>query len=73
MPGGVPRTSTYALNNATLPYVVTLAEKGWRKALADDAHLRAGLNVALGALTYTPVAQALGYPAVAAESVLNAV
>jgi len=61
MPGGVPRTSTYALNNATLPFVLALAEKGWRKALADDAHLRNGLNVAHGKVTCKPVADVQGY------------
>jgi alanine dehydrogenase len=61
MPGGVPRTSTFALNNATLPFVLALAEKGWKKALADDPHLRNGLNVALGKVTCEPVAEALGY------------
>ena len=48
MPGAVARTSTFALNNATLPFTLALADKGWRKALADDAHLRAGLNVCEG-------------------------
>src|SRR5205085_6009257 len=48
MPGGVPRTSTLALNNATLPFVLALAGKGWQRALQDDAHLRNGLNVAFG-------------------------
>jgi alanine dehydrogenase len=61
MPGGVPRTSTFALNNATLPFVLALAEKGWRRALADDPHLRNGLNIAFGKVTCEPVAQALGY------------
>jgi alanine dehydrogenase len=61
MPGGVPRTSTFALNNATLPFVLALADKGWKKALADDAHLRNGLNVAFGKVTCQPVAEALGY------------
>src|SRR6185437_5382725 len=61
MPGGVPRTSTLALNNATLPFVVAIADKGWKRALADDAHLRQGLNVAFGKVTCAPVAQALGY------------
>jgi alanine dehydrogenase len=61
MPGGVPRTSTFALNNATLPFVLALADKGWRRALADDVHLRAGLNVAHGQVTCAPVAEALGY------------
>ena len=59
MPGGVPRTSTFALNNATLPYVLELAGKGWKKALTDDAHLREGLNVAFGRITYRAVAEAL--------------
>ena len=61
MPGGVPRTSTFALNNATLPFVLALADKGWKKALADDAHLKNGLNVAFGKVTCQPVAEALGY------------
>ncbi len=61
MPGGVPRTSTFALNNATLPFVLALAGKGWRAALADDPHLRAGLNVAAGRVTHPAVARALGY------------
>jgi alanine dehydrogenase len=62
MPGGVPRTSTFALNNATLPFVLTLADKGWKKALADDPHLRNGVNIAFGKVTCKPVADALGYP-----------
>ena len=62
MPGGVARTSAYALNNATLPFVLALADKGWKRALADDAHLREGLNVALGRVTHEAVAQALGLP-----------
>jgi len=61
MPGGVPRTSTYALNNATLPFVLALANKGWKQALADDAHLRNGLNVAAGKVTCREVAHDLGY------------
>jgi alanine dehydrogenase len=60
MPGAVPRTSTYALNNATLPFVLALADKGWRRALADDAHLKNGLNVAAGKVTHKAVARALG-------------
>jgi len=59
MPGAVPRTSTYALNNATLPFTLALADKGWRKALADDPHLKNGLNVAAGKVTYREVAGAL--------------
>jgi alanine dehydrogenase len=66
MPGAVPRTSTYALNNATLPFVLALADKGWRGALAEDPHLRAGLNVARGKLTHPEVAAALEQPCVAA-------
>jgi alanine dehydrogenase len=70
MPGAVPRTSTYALNNATLPFTLQLADKGWRKALNDNPHLKAGLNIAVGKVTYKAVAQALGLPYVPAESVL---
>ena len=61
MPGGVPRTSTFALNNVTLPFVVAIADKGWKRALADDRHLRQGLNVAYGKVTCAPVAEAQGY------------
>ena len=61
MPGGVPRTSTFALNNVTLPFVVAIADKGWKRALADDPHLRQGLNVAYGKVACRPVADALGY------------
>ena len=70
MPGGVPRTSTFALNNATLPFVLALAGKGWKRALADDPHLRNGLNVAFGKVTCEPVAEALGYPYVAPDAVM---
>jgi alanine dehydrogenase len=59
MPGAVPRTSTYALNNATLPFVFSLADKGWKRALADDPHLRNGLNVARGQVTHHEVAAAV--------------
>jgi alanine dehydrogenase len=62
MPGGVTRTSTFALNNATLPFVLALAGKGYRRALTDDPHLMHGLNVAFGKVTCEPVAEALGYP-----------
>ncbi|HSJ97522.1 MAG TPA: alanine dehydrogenase [Myxococcota bacterium] len=61
MPGGVPRTSTFALNNATLPCVLALAG-GYRDALRRDPHLRAGLNVHEGRVTCREVAEALGYP-----------
>jgi alanine dehydrogenase len=60
MPGGVPRTSAVALNNATLPYVLALADKGVALALADDPHLRNGLNVHAGRITHQAVAAALG-------------
>ena len=62
MPGGVARTSTQALNNATLPFTLELANKGWRQALLDNAHLRNGLNVCHGKITYKAVADDLGYP-----------
>jgi len=58
MPGAVPRTSTLALTNATLPHVLTLASKGWKQALTEDPHLRNGLNVAEGRLVQQEVAQA---------------
>jgi alanine dehydrogenase len=62
MPGGVPRTSTFALNNATLPFVLALADKGAKRALLDDPHLLAGLNVHAGQVTHPAVAEALGRP-----------
>ena len=61
MPGAVARTSTFALNNATIGHAVSLAEKGWKQALKDCVHLRNGLNVAAGKVTYEAVAKALGY------------
>ncbi|MEO1266137.1 MAG: alanine dehydrogenase, partial [Pseudomonadota bacterium] len=71
MPGGVPKTSTYALNNATLPFTLALADKGWRQALIDDVHLRAGLNVHAGHITCAPVAEALSLDFVTPDSVLG--
>ena len=65
MPGAVARTSTFALNNVTLPFVLALADKGWRRALAEDAHLRNGLNVHDGRITYRAVAEALKLPYIA--------
>jgi alanine dehydrogenase len=62
MPGAVARTSTIALGNATLPFVLALASQGWRQAMRADAHLRAGLNVHAGAVTHPAVAAALGLP-----------
>ncbi|MDO6387541.1 alanine dehydrogenase [Uliginosibacterium sp. 31-12] len=71
MPGAVARTSTYALNAATLPFAIALAGKGWKQALKDDVHLRHGLNVCEGKLTCKEVADALVLPYTAAESVLQ--
>jgi len=70
MPGAVPVTSAHALNNATLHYGLQLADKGL-KAIAEDRHLRAGLNVHRGRVTSRPVADALGYEAYAPEAALN--
>ena len=61
MPGAVPRTSTFALNNATLPFILALANKGYRQALLDDEHLLMGLNVHRGEVTHEAVAADLGY------------
>ena len=71
MPGAVARTSTFALNNATLPFVLALAGKGWRRALADDPHLRHGLNVHAGDLTHEAVARDLGLRYTPAEAVIE--
>jgi alanine dehydrogenase len=70
MPGAVPRTSTYALNNATLPYVLQLAAHGWRDAMKGDQHLRAGLNVCDGQVTCREVAESVGLPYVDPARVL---
>jgi alanine dehydrogenase len=61
MPGGVARTSTYALNNVTLPHALAIANLGWKAALARNVHLANGLNVAFGKVTYEAVAKDLGY------------
>ncbi len=61
MPGAVPRTSTFALNNATLPFIINIANKGYKKALADDPHLLNGLNVYRGKVTERSVAENLGF------------
>ena len=71
MPGGVARTSTFALNNATLPFVLALADQGYRAALAQDPHLRAGLNVHHGSVTCKAVADAQGLPHQPAEDALR--
>jgi alanine dehydrogenase len=70
MPGAVARTSAVALNNATLPFVLAIADRGWRRALAEDAHLRDGLNVCRGLLTHPAVARDLGLALVPAEQAL---
>ncbi|MFD1794546.1 alanine dehydrogenase [Paracoccus aurantiacus] len=70
MPGAVPRSSTQALGNATLPFVLALADKGWRQAVHDDAHLRAGLSTHEGKLTSAPVGAALRSPSISPESLL---
>ncbi|MFB8241689.1 alanine dehydrogenase [Kitasatospora purpeofusca] len=70
MPGAVPNTSTYALTNATLPYVVELANRGWKDALRRDAALAKGLNVHEGQITFAAVAEAFGLESVSLESVL---
>ncbi|MEY3098945.1 MAG: alanine dehydrogenase, partial [Actinomycetota bacterium] len=64
MPGALPLTSTYALSNATLPYALALANKGWKKALSDNSGLAKGLNVHNGQITYKAVAQAHGMASV---------
>jgi alanine dehydrogenase len=71
MPGGVPRTSTYALNNVTLPHVLMLADKGYQQALKEDRHLRDGLNVHEGKITCREVARDLGYNYVDPETALG--
>jgi alanine dehydrogenase len=71
MPGAVPRTSTFALGNVTLPYIVALADKGWKQALQDDPHLRNGLNVCNGSITCAPVGEAHGIETLDADSLLR--
>ena len=70
MPGAVARTSTFALNNATIGHAVALADKGWKQALQDNPHLKNGLNVANGKVTFEAVARDLGYAYVSADSLL---
>ena len=72
MPGAVARTSTFALNNVTLPFAVALADKGWKAALRADPHLRAGLNICNGKVTCAPVAAAHDLPFVAPETLIEA-
>ncbi len=72
MPGAVARTSTIALGNATLPFMLALADKGWRKACEDDPHLLNGLNVHAGQLTYYAVGKALGLDVLSPQLALKA-
>lgn len=71
MPGAVARTSTQGLGNATLPFLLSLADKGWRLACSENPHLKAGLNTHAGRLTYAAVGQALNLPYVAADEALR--
>ena len=71
MPGGVARNSTFALNNATPPFTLALANKAWRQVCIDEIHLLKGLNIHAGQITYPAVASALGKAAAAVETVLR--
>ena len=71
MPGGVPRTSTLALNQATLPYLIKLANKGYQKALSEDKNFLAGLNVCKGYVTYKAVADVFGHEYVDPSKVIS--
>jgi alanine dehydrogenase len=71
MPGAVARTSTYALNNVTLPHALRIADMGWKDALRRDKHLAAGLNVCAGKVTYQAVAEAIGTDYVPVEDMLG--
>ena len=73
MPGAVARTSTFALNNATLPFVLAIAGKGWREALREDPHLRNGLNIYAGSVTHPAVARDLQLPLLPAAQALTQV
>ena len=71
MPGAVPYTSTLALTNATLPYAVQLANKGWQQACLDNAELRLGLNVVMGKIVYSGVSEAFGLEYTPLENVMR--
>ena len=71
MPGGVPRTSTLALNQATIPFLTKLANDGYEKALKEDENFLKGLNVHKGTVTYKAVADVFGYKFVSPTEVLN--
>ena len=70
MPGALPRTSTLALNNATLPYAVEIANKGWRKAMKENFEIKLGANVVRGHVTYEGVAEAFGFKLINIDSLL---
>jgi alanine dehydrogenase len=70
MPGAVARTSTVALNNATLPYVLAIADHGWQRALREDAHLRNGLNICRGRVTHPAVARDLDFPFTSPQQII---
>ena len=70
MPGGVPRTSTFALNQATVPFLINLANKGYKKALSEDKHFLAGLNIYKGQVTYKAVADVFGHEYVEPSSLI---
>ena len=72
MPGAVPRTSTVALNNATLPFAIALANQGYKEAMRRNRHLLNGLNICNGKTTYKAVADALHQPYTPAEDMVNA-
>ena len=65
------RTSTFALNNATIGHAIALADKGWKRALVDSVYLKSGLNVCHGKVTYEAIARGLGYDYVPADSLLQ--
>lgn len=71
MPGAVARTSTFALNNATLPYIIKLANKGYQQALLEDSGLLKGLNIIDGKITLKEVAESLSLPYVSPEEALK--
>ncbi|KZY47500.1 hypothetical protein A3731_29780 [Roseovarius sp. HI0049] len=71
MPGAVARTSTIALGNATMPFMLALADKGWQQACADDPHLLNGLNVHAGQLTYYAVGRALGIDVISPQKIVK--
>jgi len=71
MPGAVARTSTVALNNATLPFVLAIADRGWRRAMVEDSHLRDGLNICRGRVTHPAVARDLDLPLTPSEEALR--